>query len=421
MRRTLRLLVSLTLLQFLAAAQTSAPAKTSPFASIPEHFTDLTRITGLKQLKKVQYDLLDRERLKVFLGKRVKEELKPEEIRLEELMLKKLGLLPVDFQLAPAMIELMAEQAEAFYDYREKKLFLIEGDEGPMQQAALVHELAHALADQHFQLEKYIKRGTTDDSALARAAVMEGQATWLMYEWMASKAGQSLRTTPALARMLNSRSGGLMGQFPVLDSAPLYLRASLLFPYAEGLQFQQAVIQKLGNEGFTEVFRNPPLSSQQVMHPDKYFARLAPVTPAMPSLEGESRYKEVATATMGEFDHGILLQQYAGGEQADAVAPKWRGGLVRLLENKKDKSTVLVYASEWETADAARQMFAAYRKALQGKWKKLSYVKETDTSVSGTGDDGEFVVRLEGTRLTSVEGLKSLPDAERSRTAGTLD
>jgi hypothetical protein len=411
MFRLLGLLLPLTLLEVVVSAQTA-----SPFSKISEHLSDLGQITGLKQIKKVEYDLLDRAGLKPFLDQRVKEELKPDEIRLEELMLKKLGLLPADYQLAPAMIALMAEQAEAFYDYREKKLFLIEGEDGPMQQAALVHELAHALADQHFHLEKFIKRGTTDDSALARAAVMEGQATWLMYEWMASKAGQSLRTSPALARMLNSRSGGGMGgQFPVLNSAPLYLRASLLFPYAEGLQFQQAVVEKLGNAGFSEVFLNPPATSQQVMHPEKYFAKASPVQPKLPGLVKQSNYKEVATATMGEFDHAILIQQYGAAETADELAPKWRGGLVRLLEHKKDKTTVLVYASEWESPGAAKEMFAAYRKALQGKWKSVSYVNEGEASVSGTGEDGHFLVRLDGTRVTSIEGLKSPADVDLSR------
>src|SRR3954470_10064620 len=103
-----------------------------------------------------------------------------------------------------------------------------------MQDAALEHELAHALADQHFHLERFIKKGgASDDSALARMAVMEGQATWLMTEALARRANQSVVDNPSL---LDAMSGGAEGssQFPVFNSVPLYLRETLVFPYTEG-------------------------------------------------------------------------------------------------------------------------------------------------------------------------------------------
>ena len=79
----------------------------------------------------------------------------------------------------------MSEQAAAFYDFRKKKLFMIDAGEDLLQHSALVHELAHALADQHFHLEKFIDHGSkNDDTSLARLAVMEGQATWLMSEYL---------------------------------------------------------------------------------------------------------------------------------------------------------------------------------------------------------------------------------------------
>ena len=396
------------------AAQTETAE--SPFAAIQEHIAELSRITGLKALKKVQYATMNRDELKQFLEQRVKEEIKPEEIRVEELALKKLGLVPQDFQLARTMIDLMTEQAEAFYDYRQKKMYLMESDLGPtpIQQAALVHELAHALADQHFHLEKFIKRGKTDDSSLARMAVMEGQATWIMYEWMASKAGQSLRRTPALANMMDSRSDQLAAQYPVLGGAPLYLRASLLFPYTAGLKFQQAVLREKGDAAFTEVFRNPPATSQHVMHPEKYFAGVAPLEPKLPAVPGADRYKEIADATVGEFDHQVLIEQYAGREAADKQAHHWRGGSLRLLEDKKDKKVAMVYASEWASPEAAREMFGLYRKVLSGKWKKVSFTQDGADTLAGSGDDGVFLVRLEGTRVSSVEGLPALSDTTAS-------
>jgi hypothetical protein len=387
----------------------------SPFAAVPEQITELSRLTGLKPLRKVEYAAMSRDELKAFLEKRVKEELNPADIRMEELVLKRMGLVPRDFQLARTMIDLMAEQAEAFYDYRQKKLFLVDvGDDSPMQQAALFHELAHALADQHFEVEKFIKRGKTDDGSLARAAVLEGQATWLMYEWMASKAGQSLRSSPALASMLSSRTD-FGAQYPQLTAAPLYVRSSLLFPYIQGLRFQQAVVEKLGTAAFSEVFRRPPANSQHILHPDKYFAKASAASVKLPRMADSGRYKDMTEVSVGEFDHAVLIEQYASREESDSLAPHWRGGLLKLLEDRQQGKVVMLYASEWDTPEHARRMFAAWKLALAGKCKQVTYVKETDDLLEGTSTDGGFQVRLDGTRLTAIEGVWSLAETASAR------
>src|SRR5262249_49794592 len=155
---------------------------------------------------------------------RIKEAVKPEDIRAEEIALKKLGLAPADFDLRKMTVDLLTEQAAAFYDYRRKKLFILDTNATLMQRPILVHELAHALADQHFNLERYLLKGKSDDSGLARMAVMEGQATWLMSEYMMMKMGTSLKKAPDMAEWMNRMSGGSSGgMYPVFDAAPMYL------------------------------------------------------------------------------------------------------------------------------------------------------------------------------------------------------
>src|SRR3954454_1911920 len=118
----MRVVPSLLLLlaPWIAAAQ-------APFAGIDDAVTELSEITGWKPLKKVQCDTMDRMGLKRYLESKVKDEIKPEEIRAEELALKKLGLVPQDFDLARTMVELLTEQAAAFYDFKKKKLFVMQG------------------------------------------------------------------------------------------------------------------------------------------------------------------------------------------------------------------------------------------------------------------------------------------------------
>ncbi len=372
------------------------------FKEIDPLVKELSEITGLRPLKKVEPAFIHRDKLKAFLEDRMKEAVKPEEIRAEELTLKKFGFVPADFDLKKTTLDLLTEQAAAFYDYRKKKLFVLEGGTDEMQKIALVHELAHALADQHFHLEKFIQNGKNDDNATARVAVMEGQAQWLMLEYMARKAGQSLRTNPAMASVLNRMSDGSGADYGIIGSVPLYLKETLLFPYTAGMMFQQALVLKSGNAAFSEVFRHPPASSQQILHPEMYPNQI-PLNPPLLPIPDKRKYKLVSEGTVGEIDHRVLLKQF-GGEQE--LAEKWRGGRYRLVEHKRAHFTVMSYAVEWADAEAARKYFEFYRKVLAEKNTKSTVDSETGTRVTGHSDDGRFELELTGTQVTSLEGMR---------------
>ncbi|MBL8232973.1 MAG: hypothetical protein JNL98_31025 [Bryobacterales bacterium] len=384
----------------LFAAQPEQPAI---FREIGELIASLEKFTGLKARKKVPSDTITKEGLKAFLEERIKEAVKPEEIRAEEIALKKLGLVPANFDLRKMTVDLLAEQAAAFYDYKKKKLVLLDTNASAMQRPILVHELAHALADQHFDLEKYLLKGKSDDAAIARMAVMEGQATWLMSEYVLSQMGSSLKRAPDMAEWMNRMSGSSGGMYPVFDSAPLYLRETLMFPYTKGLLFQNAVIVKTGDAGFAEVFKNPPASSQHILHPEKYFAKQMPAKTELPKVKLKG-YSPLVEGTFGELDHEILFRQYAGDAEA-RIAEQWHGGQYRVLENKKKDHHVLLYVSEWSDAAAAAKVFEAWRTVMQKKWKRFEVRTGTAAEVTGIGDDGAFRLQLAGARVTSVEGL----------------
>lgn len=399
----------------LFAAALAAPARPQPeprFGEIDRIAAELGGISGLKPLRRIECAGITKEGVKRFLEQQVKENVKPEEIRIEETTLKKLGFVPQDFDLKATTIELLTEQAAAFYDYRKKKLFVIDSGTDIVQHSALVHEVAHALADQHFHLDKFIRRGSKDDDgSLARLAVMEGQATWLMSEYLTRKTGQSLKDSPVLVKMM-SRMAELAGdQYPVFDRAPLYLRETLIFPYTQGMLFQHAVFEKMGKAAFTEVFRRPPADTQQILDPRKYFEGAQPEKPLLPELASRREYKRYTAGDMGQLDHAILIRQYAGKEESAALAPAWRGGAYRLLRDKNTGRLVLAYASEWESGESAARFFAVYRMVLKGKWKRFEISSEAPNAVSGRGDDGWFLLRRDGKRVTSLEGLQALEEA----------
>jgi hypothetical protein len=355
---------------------------------------------------KVPCDFISREKINEFLRKRVKDVAKPDEIRAEELTLKKFGLVPQDFDLTRNTIDLLTEQAAAFYDYEKKKLFITETTSAESQEPVLAHELSHALADQTFNLGKFIHQGRkSDDGSTARLAVMEGQATWLMSEYLARKMGQSLKDSPALVGMMAKMTEST-GQYPVFDQSPLYLRTTLVFPYTKGMLFQNAIYQHDGRDAFAEVFRKPPLSTQQILHPDKYFAGVKPTDPELPDPHLPHGYKGLVGGSLGELEHGILLELYTTKPTADELASHWRGSSFEVRENKKAGRAVLLYSVEFDTEAAAREYFDAYRQMMSKKWKSMNVTSESADTIDGLGDDGAFELRRKGAMVTSVEGME---------------
>ncbi len=377
------------------------------FEEIGKDLRDLHNITGLKIHHQVPYDLITKNQVNQFLTDRIKQEADPEDLRIEELSLKKFGFVPQDFDLAKTEVDLLTEQAAAFYDYHKKKLYITDWAPKDMREEALIHELAHALADQNFHLERFIRKGSDDDDlSMAREAVMEGQATWLMSEVVERRAGQTLKGSPDAVELMSKAMDSDGKDYPVFDSSPLYLRRTLVFPYTQGLLFQNAVVEKLDQAAFAEVFRHPPVSTQQILHPDKYFSHEIPTRPTLPRLSAGKGYKKLAVGTMGELDHALLMEQFLDPKQADEIAPHWRGGEYALEEKKSEKRVVLEYSVEWENADWARKYFEAYQGVLRKKWRNIEVQKRDDSTFAGRGDDGYFLVRLEGAVVRSLEGLR---------------
>lgn len=388
---------------------TQAPSKSEIEAIVRE----ITAITGFKAVHPVESAIMSREALKQYLAAKIQEEVKPDEIHAEEVTLKMFGFVPPDFDLKSTTIELLTEQAAAFYDFQKKTLYLLSGANDLAEFPALVHEIAHALADQQFNLEKFINRASQDDGEMARMAVMEGQATWIMMEATSKKMGFSLTTNPESGDFFASQVAGISaGQFPVFDKAPLYLRETLLFPYVSGMKFQNAVYHKMGKASFTEVFKRPPVSTQQVLHPQSYFDRLEPARVKAPPIANSGDYRKLAEGVVGELDYSILLRQYAGETTAGRIAPHWRGSQYRVWEHKKDKSTALSCLALWDKPEIALRFFDAYRKVLHGKWKHCKITTETAGTIRGIGDDGYFAVRVDGARVEFQQGLKTPPPAE---------
>jgi hypothetical protein len=210
-----------------------------------------------------------------------------------------------------------------------------------------------------------------------------------------------------LDMMKKSIQGSAAQQYPVFSQAPLYIRESLVFPYADGLAFQDAVFRKLGKQAFSEVFLRPPGSSGQILHAERYLGHGGIVIPSPPSLPETREFHKLADGTLGELDFRVLLSQYTTAEEGEALASRLLGGSYQLVENKREKFPVLAVASTWDSSESARKYFEQYRHVIQGKWKKLEIGKEMPELLEGQGDSGYFRVWMDKETVNQIEGWKT--------------
>ncbi len=375
-------------------------------AEINSVLKQLAEITGFKIRRQLPFQMVNREQVNQYLKQQIKRNVKPSDIRAEEITLKKFGFVPPDFDLRKTTIDLLTEQAAAFYDFHRKKLFISDWAAQNMRQAALVHELGHALADQNYSLEKFMgSGGDQSEDSIARETVVEGQASWLMLEYAARLQGKSLKDPETAREFLKSDDAGSDDdkQYPVFSNAPLYIRRTLMFPYDEGEKFQQAVFMKDGQQAFAELFNKPPTTTSQVIHPDRYFSHVAETAPELPKAEPHT--KAFVSGSVGELDEEILLRQYLDRAVAEEISPKLKGGSYRIDESKSDHRMTLVYVSEWDGEPAADEYFKAYRRVLQGKWKQCEITMDAPARIAGHSEDGYFSVTLKGNHVLSREGF----------------
>ncbi len=396
-----------------SAALAQAPAA----EKIRELTREVARITGLEQKRPVPVETLTRAQWKDCVQREIERQVKPEEIRADELTLKLFGLVPRDFDLKQATVDLLAEQAAAVYDHRRKRMLLLEdGSAGFLEDAVLVHELSHALADQHYSMERFLDKGAkTGEQQAARLAVVEGQAMWVMLEWQLGRAGMGslAESGAALEKMLPMLGTMAAASYPVFGRSPLYLQETLLFPYTAGVLFQQAVVEKLGRRAFRQVLEQPPATTHEIYHPAKYFERRRYEAPPAPVPERAAEYRKLSAGILGEFDLRVLLKQYCGQEDANRLGPQWRGGGYELLEHKNTGRPALRWSLGFSEEAAALDFMDRYRRVLEGKSRDLRWRAAGRGLLEGTNSDGRFRIEARGASVAAVEGLQPAEDRAR--------
>ncbi|MGH9528999.1 MAG: hypothetical protein ACRD2S_03670 [Terriglobales bacterium] len=361
------------------------------FREVDQILQFASRDTDLPIKHPVKSRLTSRDEVVAYLQKSMLEDKDAKRLRRSELVLKKFGLLPQDFDLGKFLVGLLKEQIAGYYDPKTKVVNLLDWVDVAAQRPVLAHELTHALQDQSFNLNKWMTKTDIDletkrkpsaldvqddETSEARQAVVEGQAMAVLVDYMLRPVGQSLVSSPEVAEALED--GMLTGTPDSVEfrSAPIYLREALTFPYRYGLEFEAALLRAGGKQrAYADAFMNPPRTTRQIMEPETYLSgeRVEPLP--LPNFKRIlKKYKRFDIGALGEFDVAVLMDQYAGTEASHRLYPGWRGGYyyAALPKGHPAAPLGLLYVSRWVDSNTASEFAAIYAKYLPKRYAHVS-------------------------------------------------
>ena len=283
-----------------------------------------------------------------------------------ERLLKLLELLPADESLRDTLAQATASEVGGYYVPRTGTLALVRdaGLEGVLGEVALAHELVHALEDQRFGLEPGAGR-LWSDRVTARTGLTEGTATLAMVDYLARSQGADELPAELRERVLD-QIGELA--IPAGGGLPRYVRESLVFPYAAGAALVNRIQSGGGWAAVDEAYgARPVLSTEQLIHPDKYGSGDDPVTVRLPDLGAllPTGARRLTRGDLGEFDTEQFLREGNGSERSERAAAGWGGSAFELWE-LPEGGELLVAAWVWDTKRDAREFQEAASRRLGG-------------------------------------------------------
>jgi hypothetical protein len=404
------------------------------FRSVDEILSFASSDTKLPIEHTVKRRLISRDEVNHYLREKFDEDEGAKRMERSEIVLKKFGLLDRDFNLRPFLLTLLTEQIAGFYDNKTKTVNLLDWIKPDEQKPVLAHELTHALQDQKVGLTKWSSismNGTSnnvqednrhlqvDEADTARGAVAEGQAMAVFVDYTLRPTGRTLADAPDIANKVREQADDTSGS-PVMARAPLLLQQSLLFPYSEGLGFEQAILVKAGKEAaFAGVLAHPPSSSFEIMHPAAYMAHAPVPVLHLPDIHPllDADYTPYDIGVMGELDVRILIELFGGREMAEALSPAWNGGIyyaaqrksaVTTAEKESTASLGLIYYSKWKNRDSARSFMHTYAAQIPRKYSNVAERKADEADdkeqVFSTGE-GDVLISITGTGVFVGEGF----------------
>ncbi len=362
------------------------------------------QIRGLETQTFVERAFPTREDTIAYLSSLYDEQLPQEEFDRLTAFYVALGLLPPDIDLREVYLNLLGSQVAGFYDTDTQIMNVLpygaDGETlGLSEQIIFVHEYTHALQDQYFDLDTLMGSDAdieNPDAALAAIGLVEGDATAVMNIYTQGVTTQNpLSAFALLAESLQA------GNLTLPPGVPDILLRELLFPYEAGFGFVQALYQNGEWAAVDAAYQNLPTTTEQILHPEKYFAGEGAQTDALIALD----YTEVLPdwtvlyqdTPIGEFYIREVLRAQLSSSIAENGAAGWGGDAFTLLQDPESGDLAWRLTIQWDTLDDAGEFLAAYTELATARYN----VEGSDGCHDG-GDLGASCVRATDQVVTII-------------------
>jgi hypothetical protein len=388
-----------------AAAETPSAEQVALQQLVDEIRPEVAKLRGLAWKHDVPVRVLTRDELRTYMREGMDRDVKPEEWARDNRIVRRLGLLREDENLRDLGELMLREMVAGAYDPKTKRLVLTAGFEGAGNIPTLVHELIHALEDQHYDLQKIEEpyREDDPDRQFAIRCLFEGSAEWARREF------EALRPDAAHAhqKQMNANTEMQKGQARVMRTVPTHMLLSTMLHYRVGPNFVTHAVGRDYTAGMAKLIADPPVSQEQVLHPHKWLGPKRDY-PRKVVWGGDVRkalgdgWTKLAEHSVGEIDFAVYLDYFLGdrggrlntrtmglGKFVDAMSNRaargWDAGRALYLEHEKHGMVVvhaLAFDSPEDADEAARTMGAALRLANGEAWKGQGWKLLDDEGVS---------------------------------------
>jgi hypothetical protein len=319
------------------------------------------RATGLKFKSPPRSALRSRDQVRAYLIRKLDEELPSPRMKGLEAAYRLFGLLPDTLKLRSLLLDLYTEQVAGFYDPDSATLFGVAGADPAQLRLVLAHEMVHALQGQYLPLDSILHETSNNDRLTAAQAVLEGQATLVSIDVLA--AGQNVSNNPEFWEMYRDQVRQQQTSMPVFARAPLVVREALIFPYVAGAEFMHWWEQSPFRDSVPYGPRMP-VSTEQILFPDRYARHDAPVVLAFPADSGVL-YEDV----LGESEVRVLMARLAGTPEVRISGPiGWGGDRYRVYDTPVGPA--LVWYIVWDDKRSAERFTWGYGGKLRSTTRR---------------------------------------------------
>jgi hypothetical protein len=385
------------------------PPPSDPAAMLAVADDQVAALRGIDFTRPVSFNLMTSAEMRAKVEEEADEEWSVEDARDGEIALEALDFLDRDeVDLHALMTDLEASQIIGYYDPDEQTLYVISDAEtlSPMDRTVLAHELTHALQDQHFDLgalgdeededegdvESAGDEGNGDgaggegsgdgadmdsEARLAFRSLVEGDASLLESQY--TSAHIAPHEYLSIGRQLWGRD------WSALDKTPQFILDVIGFPYAEGKTFVEALYAEGGWPAVDAAYDDPPRSTEEILHPERYWEGAPPRSVPMLALTDTlgSGWRWVDEDIVGEFGLRQHIATAITPTLAAIAAEGWGGDSYVVFHHDEADETVLLLRTVWDTPEDADEFLNLYSLYLSARFMDLEpYIVNFDEDES---------------------------------------